>query len=77
MATTVSPSLPVFLRIADSDEHQIGWIAIPISLTTATSEDAGLVAKVRLVDSANDRVRENLVALLRSAADFIEQGAPT
>jgi len=77
MATTVSPSLPVYIRIADGDEHQIGWIGIPVSLSTFASDDTGLVARVRLVDSANDRVRDNLVTLLRQAADSIEQGAST
>ena len=76
MATTCNPTLPVYLRIADCEEHQIGAIGVPVSITTAPVPGA-LTARVRLVDSANDRVRENLVALLRETADTIEQGAPT
>lgn len=64
----------MFLRIAECEEHEIGTIGVPVSITTAP---VPLTARVRLVDSANDRVRENLAALLREAADTIERGGAT
>jgi hypothetical protein len=76
MATTANPTLPVYLRIADSPEQQIGEIGVPLVLNTTATGNVWDV-KLRLVDSAPDRVRERLVAVLREAADAIETTADT